>query len=256
VSALRLRIDFNCDLGEDCGDDAAILPCISSASIACGQHAGSPPGMRRTLLACREAGVAVGAHPGFADREHFGRREHAVSAEDAYALVQYQVAALAGMAHALGMRLQHVKPHGALYNQSARDPRLAAAIADAVADLDPGLALVGLAGSCSIRAARERGLQAWEEVFAERRYAADGQLSPRGVPGAVIEDLDDALQQVHGLLDRGSVTTLDGTTLPLRADTLCLHGDRPDAARFARALREALESRGVDVCTPDTQARP
>lgn len=249
MSAARV-LDFNCDLGEDCGDDAAILPYISSASIACGGHAGSRETMRETLRRCADAGVAVGAHPSHADREHFGRRELAIDDDALAALVRAQVETLADLAAQQGQRLQHVKPHGALYNQSARDPRIAAVIADTVRGIDPRLYLVGLAGSASTAAARAIGLPALEEVFAERRYQASGQLVPRGTPGAVIDALDGALAQVRDVVERGVVIALDGSEVTLHGDTLCLHGDRPDAAAFARALHSGLVAAGVLIRAP------
>lgn len=244
-----LRLDFNADIGEGC-DDNALVPWLSSASIACGFHAGGPSLMRDTVALCMRHGVAIGAHPSFDDRANFGRSEHTISPQDAHALVSYQVGALAGIAHAAGARLAHVKPHGALYNQAARDPVLADAIAVAVRDADPGLRLFGLSGSALTAAGERHGLAVAHEVFAERRYDADGRLAPRGSAGAVIDDLGDALAQVRQLLREGSVSARDGARVPLRADTLCLHGDRPDAAGFARALASALEEDGVQVQAP------
>ena len=249
MSAARV-LDFNCDLGEDCGDDVAILPYISSASIACGGHAGSRASMRTTLERCVGQGVAVGAHPSHADREHFGRRELPIDDAPLAALVREQVESLMELAAQQGVRLQHVKPHGALYNQSARDARIAAVIAETVRAIDPRLYLVGLAGSASITAARAAELPALEEVFAERRYQTSGQLVPRGTPGAVIDDLDGALAQVRDVVERGVVNALDGSEVALHGDTLCLHGDRPDAAAFARALHAGLVAAGVTIRAP------
>lgn len=248
------RIDFNCDLGEGCGDDAAIVPHISSASIACGGHAGDAESMRATVLLCRDHGVAAGAHPSFEDRAGFGRIERAIAPEDAHALVARQVAALARLCAEADVRLRHVKPHGALYNLSARSRGIADAIAAAVRDFDPSLRLYGLAGSASIDAARAAGLDAVEEVFAERRYEADGSLTPRTHADAVIHDLDGALAQVRAMLRDGAVVARTGQRVPIRAQTLCLHGDRPDAPAFARALRAALESEGVQVAAPGSHA--
>lgn len=242
-------LDFNADLGEG-GDDDALMPWLSSASIACGFHAGGPSLMRDTVALCLRHGVAIGAHPSFDDRANFGRVEQVIAPADAHALVAYQVGALAGVARAAGTRLAHVKPHGALYNQAARDPALAQAVAAAVRDVDPGLRLFGLAGSALVEAGATLGLAVAHEVFAERRYCADGRLAPRGSPGAVIESLDQALAQVRQFLREGSVTAIGGERVPLRADTLCLHGDRPDAAAFARALRKALDADGVQVRAP------
>lgn len=242
-------LDFNADLGEG-GDDQSLMPWLSSASIACGFHAGDPARMRDTVALCLQHGVAIGAHPSFDDRANFGRTEHAITPADAHALVSYQIVALAGIARAAGARLAHVKPHGALYNQAARVPALADAIASAVRDADPGLRLFGLAASALTAAGERRGLAVAHEVFAERRYDANGQLAPRGSPDAVIETVEHSLAQVRQLLREGAVTARSGERIALRADTLCLHGDRPDAAAFARALREALDADGVQVRAP------
>jgi len=243
---VQRRIDFNCDLGEGC-DDAAVMPYISSASIACGMHAGDPRTMRETVALCRQHGVAIGAHPGFSDREHFGRRRQEISPDDTHALVLYQLGTLAAIARAQDTALRHVKPHGALYNQAASDPALADAIAQAVHDFDPALILYGLSASALTDAGERIGLRVAHEVFAERRYEADGRLTPRGIPDAVIDDLDASLAQVRMIIGEGSVVARTGESVPLRADTLCLHGDRADAAGFARALRAALEADGIRV---------
>lgn len=240
------RIDFNCDLGEG-GDDAPLLPWISSASIACGFHAGDPTTMRRTIALCLARDVAIGAHPSVFDREGYGRRELAVSPDEAYALTLYQIGALQAMARAAGTHLHHVKPHGALYNLSARNRMVAEAIARAVRDIDHEMILYGLALSESTAAGERLGLRVAHEVFAERRYEADGLLTPRGTPGAVIESLDESLAQVRQLLREGSVTARTGERVALPADTLCLHGDRPDAAVFAGGLRRALQDEGIEV---------
>lgn len=249
---MSARIDFNCDLGEGMPQEAAILPHISSASLACGFHAGDPDALRSSLRACREHGVAVGAHPSFPDREGFGRREMAVTPAQVYAQTLYQLGALAALARVEELALRHVKPHGALYNLAARDAEIAAAIAEAVRDFDPGLRLFGLSGSELPRAGERLGLAVAHEVFAERRYEANGQLTPRSHPGAVIESLDESVEQVRELVRSGRVRTRTGEAIALRADSLCLHGDRPDAAEFARALRRALEDEGIRVQTLDS----
>lgn len=247
---MSTRIDFNCDLGEGCGGDAAIVPCISSASIATGGHAGDESSMREAIALCLRHGVAIGAHPSFVDRAHFGRRELALAAAEIHALVRAQVEGMAAVCAQAGARLAHVKPHGALYNLAARDAHVAAAVAQAVRDVDAGLRLYALAGSRLVDAGRRLGLAVAEEVFAERGYAADGSLLPRGQPGAVLDRLDDALAQVRGMLHGGRVRAIDGTQVPVRADTLCLHGDRPDAATFAAALRDALRGEGIAILPP------
>ncbi|MFS8063880.1 MAG: 5-oxoprolinase subunit PxpA [Luteimonas sp.] len=246
------HLDFNCDLGEGCGSDADIVPLISSASIACGAHAGDETTMRATIRLCRGHGVAIGAHPSFEDREHFGRRELALDRDGIARLVQSQLARLAAIAVQEGARLDHVKPHGALYNLAARDRDTADAIAAAVAAFDPSLILYGLSGSQLTAAGEGIGLRVAHEVFAERAYDADGTLAPRGTSGAVIADLDAALAQVRTLLHQGVVIARDGSRVSLHADTLCLHGDRSDAAAFARALRKALDADGVVVAAPAT----
>ena len=243
------RIDFNCDLGEGC-DDATVLPYISSANIACGLHAGDAATMRRTVALCIAHGVAIGAHPSFDDRAHFGRREIDCTPEEVHHLVFAQVVALAEIAGDRGAPLTHVKPHGTLYNMAARDPALAEAIASAVHDFDPDLILYGLSGSALTAAGERQGLRVAHEVFAERRYGADGRLVPRGEAGAVIEDLEASLAQVRSIVRDGVVIARTGERVTLRADTLCLHGDRPDAASFARAVRELLESDGIRVQAP------
>lgn len=244
------RIDFNCDLGEGCGDDAAIAPWISSASIASGGHAGDDASMDATVALCRAHGVAVGAHPSFEDREHFGRREQAIAPSDAHALVVRQVAAMAAACAAQGARLHHVKPHGALYNQAAREPALADAVAAAIHASDPSLWLYALSGSALARAGTALGLQVAHEVFAERRYQADGSLAPRGSPGAVIATAAEACAQVRGLVESGAVNAHNDARIILRADTVCLHGDREGAAAFARALHDALLDAGVRILAP------
>lgn len=244
---MNARIDFNCDLGESCGDDAAIIPLVSSASIASGGHAGDDETMRTTLRLCRAHGVAAGAHPSFEDREHFGRRTLTVAPDEVARMVREQVLRLSAIAREEGVRLAHVKPHGALYNVAADDRGVADAIAGTVARIDPSLVLFGLSGSALTDAGAAHGLRVAHEVFAERGYDARGRLLPRGAPGAVIESLDHAIAQVRRLALHGEVVAYDGRVVPLRADTLCLHGDRPDAAAFARAVREALLAEGITI---------
>lgn len=252
---MRERIDFNCDVGESFGDwrmgaDDALIPLASSANIACGFHAGDPLHMQATVELCLRHDVAIGAHPGWPDLQGFGRRAMACSAAETYAFVLYQLGALAAFVQARGARLRHVKPHGALYNQAARDRALADAIAAAVRDFDPDLVLYGLAGSALPEAGRAAGLKVAAEAFAERRYEADGSLRPRSLPGAVIERVEDAQAQVLGLLSRGEVLDIEGRPIAIEADTLCLHGDRTDALEFARGLRRLLADSGVQVVAP------
>jgi UPF0271 protein len=244
------QLDFNCDLGEGCGSDAAIVPLISSASIACGGHAGDAMTMRETAGLCMQHGVAIGAHPSFEDPVNFGRSELPLPPAEIHALVTRQIARLASVCSEAGAKLHHVKPHGALYNLAARERTVADAIASAIHAFDPALILYGLSGSCLTDAGNSIGLRVAHEVFAERAYDADGQLAPRGTPGAVIDDLEASLSQVRLLLRDGVVIARDGANVRLRADTLCLHGDRADAAGFALALRKTLEAEGIVIRTP------
>jgi UPF0271 protein len=253
-------VDLNCDIGESfgawtLGADAEILAHVSSANIACGFHAGDPATMRRTVALALDHGVALGAHPGFADLAGFGRRVIEISPDDAYDLVVYQVGALAAFAAARGARLAHVKPHGALYNMAATRRELADAIVRAVRDVDRALMLFALAGSTLVAAAREAGVSAAEEVFADRRYRADGTLVPRGEPGAVIEDARVAVAQAVGMVRDGVVTAIDGSRVRVRADTICIHGDTPGAVGHARALREALGGAGIAIAPPGPPAQ-
>jgi 5-oxoprolinase (ATP-hydrolysing) subunit A len=248
---MPVRVDFNCDLGEGCGNDAAIMPLISSANIACGAHAGDERSMRETLRLCRQFGVAAGAHPGYPDREHFGRRALQLDSAGIAGLVLGQLQLLADLADAQTLRLRHVKPHGALYNQAARDARIAEVIADSVHRFDAQLILVGLAGSELTRAGLRAGLRVAEEAFADRRYLIDGSLAPRGTEGAVIEDAGAAVAQALSIVCDAQVGTLDGGRIALRADTLCLHGDRADAVEFARRLREAFDTNGIAIVPVD-----
>lgn len=243
------HIDFNADLGEGF-DDATMIPWLSSANIACGAHAGDDDTMRATVIACRDAGVMIGAHPGYSDRAHFGRRELPLEPSDVAGLVLRQLDALARITAELGVRLHHVKPHGALYNQAARDPTLAGAITDAVIAHDPKLIVYAMSGSMLCAVAHRAGLTVAHEVFAERRYGNDGQLLARGEPGAVIESLDEAIAQVRQLLQDGTVTCTDGRHVRLVTDTLCLHGDRDDAPTFAKTMRQTIEACGLQVRAP------
>lgn len=252
---MRNSIDFNCDVGESfgdwrMGDDAALIPLASSANIACGFHAGDPLHMRAAVALCVRHGVAIGAHPGWPDLQGYGRRALAASAEETYAYVLYQIGALHAFVQAAGARLHHVKPHGALYNQAARDPTLADAVARAVRDFDPGLKLYALAGSALIEAGRALDVQVVGEAFAERAYEADGSLTPRSLPGAVLHDYAAAEAQVLGLLARGEVLARSGEVVRVEADTLCLHGDRADAVDFAKRLRASLAAARCAVAAP------
>lgn len=223
------RIDLNCDLGEGAGHDAELMPLITSANIACGAHAGDAATMRATVALAQQHGVAIGAHPGYEDREYFGRREIRLAPGDVEALVERQVRLLREMT-----AVAHVKPHGALYNLAARDAAVAREVAAAVSAVDAGLALVALRGSELVRAGRACGLRVAEEVFADRTYQADGSLTPRSEPGAVITDEAEAVAQAMRLVRDG-------------ADTICLHGDGVHAVAFARRLNAELRNAGIAI---------
>ena len=232
------------------GVDAEVLEHVSSANIACGFHAGDPAIMHRTVAGALERGVAVGAHPSLPDLQGFGRRVMSVTPEEAYDLVLYQVGALAGFCRALGGRLSHVKAHGALYNMAAKDAALADAIARATRDFDPSLVLFGLAGGELVRAGRSAGLKVANEVFADRTYQPDGTLTPRNRAHAMIHDLPVAMGQVEQMVCNGTVFALDGSEVAVEPDTICIHGDEPGAAIFARELRALLNRIGVAVRSP------
>jgi UPF0271 protein len=246
------HIDLNCDIGESygawsMGHDEAVMEFVTSANVACGFHAGDPVTMRLTVERARRAGVAVGAHPGFPDRLGFGRRAMAVTPDEAYAMTLYQIGALDAIARAAGTCIRHVKPHGALYNAAARDAALADAIAAATRDAGAGLTLVGQPSSELERGAERAGVRFAAEVFADRTYLADGSLTPRGRPDAFVRDSGEAAARIVGMLREGNVEALTGERVPIRADTVCLHGDNPEAVEFARAVRTALDRAGIEV---------
>lgn len=245
-----MQIDLNADVGESIGDDEGVLPFVSSANIACGFHAGNQQIMRDTVQLAQGLGVAIGAHPSFQDREGFGRREMEVSADELESLVAYQIGALAEVACALGSRLSHVKPHGALYNMAARDAAMADALTRAVRAVDASLVLFGLSGSQLVAAGERVGLAVASEVFADRGYRQDGSLAPRGTPGAVLTDVADVARRAVEMATGQGVTTVDGTTIRVKADTICIHGDTPGAAALARAVRSALTGAGIRVVSP------
>jgi UPF0271 protein len=240
-------IDLNCDLGEGIGNDPVIMPYISSASIACGYHAGDEKTMQDTIELCLKHNVAVGAHPSFRDKENFGRTEINASTDEVYDLILQQLICLSQIASKLGSNLHHVKPHGALYNMSARNISLARAIAQAVNDFDKGLILYGLSGSHSIHEAKAIGLKTASEVFADRTYQDDGRLTPRSQPGALVEDVNSAVQQALHFVKDGMVKTIGGKEILLVADTLCLHGDGKQAVQFARSIQEAFYGEDIAI---------
>jgi UPF0271 protein len=250
------RIDLNCDLGESfgawrMGDDDALLALISSASIACGFHAGDPSIMQYTVQQAMTHGVAIGAHVSLPDLQGFGRREMRVTPAEVHAMTLYQIGALHAFVHAAGAQLAHVKPHGALYNMAARERPLADAIADAVQRFGPQLRLFGLAGSALIDAGHAIGLPVAAEAFADRRYLADGSLQPRGETGAVIDDAGQAVAQAVGIARDGFVMAVGDQRVPLQADSLCLHGDGAHALAFAAQLRDALKTAGLRIAAPE-----
>jgi UPF0271 protein len=242
-----MQIDLNADLGEGAGSDEALLGLVSSANIACGWHAGDAKTMRQCVRWAIEHGVAIGAHPSFPDRENFGRSTMHLPPDEIVANVLYQVGALAAIAKAEGGQLSHVKAHGQLYNQAVKEPELADALCEAVRRFDPSLRFFGLAGSGMIDAARRAGLTPVEEVFADRGYMPDGSLVPRSQPGALIEDEEQSLAQTLSLVRDRQVRAIDGSIVPVNAQTVCLHGDGAHALAFARRIRERLQQEGIAV---------
>jgi UPF0271 protein len=245
-------IDLNCDMGEAFGNypmsnDETLMEYITSANIACGFHAGDAQVMEQTVALAIKNNVAIGAHPGLPDLQGFGRREMKISAKEAYQITLYQTGALYGFVKAAGGRLNHVKPHGALYNMAAKNAAIATAIAQAVYDFDPELTLYALAGSEMIRAAQQIGISSAAEVFADRTYQDDGSLTPRTQPNALITDKGDSLKQVLRMVKAQQVISVNNKTIPLRANTLCLHGDGAHAVSFAKLIVHTLQSEGINI---------
>lgn len=253
MEGVRLkRLDLNCDMGESygayrLGNDADILPWVTSANIACGFHAGDQATMRATVKLAMDSGVAIGAHPGLPDLAGFGRRAMEISPKEAYEMVVYQIGALWAFARSEGAAMRHVKAHGALYTMAAVNRGLAEAVAEAVYRVDPELILFGLSGSEIVRAGEKLGLRTANEVFADRTYQADGTLTPRSSPGALIADEAAAIAQVIRMVAEGKVRTRQATDIDIRADTVCIHGDGADAPAFARGIRQALAESGISV---------
>ncbi|ARW05494.1 LamB/YcsF family protein [Bacillus atrophaeus] len=252
------QIDLNCDLGESFGAyriglDEDILAFVTSANIACGFHAGDPGVMRKTVALAADNGVKIGAHPGLPDLQGFGRRNIAITPEEAYDLVIYQIGALSGFLKAEGLEMQHVKPHGALYNMAAGSEELSHAIAKAVYNVNPELILFGLAGSELVKAGEKIGLKTAQEVFADRTYQADGTLTPRSQPDALIQDDAAAVGQVIKMVKEGAVKSQQGRDVPLKADTVCIHGDGAHALTFAKNIRKELKQAGIQVTPISTQ---
>lgn len=247
-----MNIDINCDMGESFGPwkmgaDAEVMPNITSANVACGAHAGDPGVMRRTIRAAKQHGVAVGAHPGFADLQGFGRREMQADPAEVEDSLIAQIGALAAIAKAEGAALQHVKAHGALYNMAARDRKLADAVARAIKAFDASLVMFGLPKSPLIEAGLAAGLRVAAEGFADRSYEPDGSLTPRSRPGAVIHDAAVVVDRAVRMVRDGVVLTSEGREIPLKVDTICVHGDTPGAPELTRRIRAGLEAAGISV---------
>ncbi len=246
------RVDLNCDLGESFGAyvmgmDDKVIPHITSANVACGYHASDPVVMEKTIALCRANSVAVGAHPGFPDLIGFGRRDMRLSPAEAKVYILYQIGALEAFCRAAGVKLCHVKPHGALYNMAAKDSALAKAICQSIREFDSSLVLLALAGSEMIRAAQEMGLPSAQEVFADRGYEEDGSLVARSKPGAMITDEEEAIARVVRMVTEGKVRAVTGKDVPVKADSICIHGDGEHALQFAQKIREALISSNVQL---------
>ncbi|MBS4219754.1 LamB/YcsF family protein [Bacillus sp. FJAT-49711] len=246
------RVDLNCDMGEgfgqySLGHDEEIMRYISSANIACGYHAGDPSTMNKAVKLAIENGVNIGAHPGFPDLQGFGRRNMAVSPQDVYELVLYQIGALSAFVKAQGGSLHHVKPHGALYNMAAIDKSLASEIAKAVYHFDPQLILYGLAGSEIIKAGEKLGLATANEVFADRTYQSDGTLTPRSNPNALTSNIDEFISQAIKMVKEQKVTSTVGIDIPVKADTICIHGDGSNALSFVQTIKEIFRKENISI---------
>ena len=245
-------IDLNCDLGESYGAyrlgmEEEIIPLISSANVACGFHAGDFNTMAKTAKLCAENGVSMGAHPGFPDLQGFGRRNMNLSPVEVRNLITYQVGALSAFCRSAGVRLRHVKPHGALYNMAAKDPALAKAICQGIYSFDPSLILLGLSGSEMLKQAKDIGLPGAAEVFADRAYEDDGTLVARSKPGAMITDEDEAVARVIRMILEHKVTSIHGKEIEICPDSVCVHGDSPKALLFVKKIRSALEAEGIAI---------
>jgi UPF0271 protein len=247
------KIDLNCDMGESfgawkMGNDAGVMPFITSANIACGFHGGDPATIRQTVRLAVDHGVAVGAHPSLPDLMGFGRRTMRISPQDMYDLVVYQAGAVEAFARAAGAKLHHVKCHGALYNMAAVDEGLSESMVKAARDL--GVMLYVLSNSITMKIAKSKNISVAGEVFADRGYSDDGTLAPRDKPGGMIEDKDESLKHALRMVEEGVVVSLSGKRIPVAADTLCLHGDQPGAVEFASHIRKAFTARGINIAAP------
>ena len=247
-----IKVDLNCDMGESfgnyvCGMDADVVPHISSANVACGFHASDPLVMEKTVALCKKSGVRVGAHPGFPDLVGFGRRQMQVSPDELRTMVIYQVGALKTFCDAAGVKLQHVKPHGAMYNMAAKDIKLALAIAEGIAQVDDSLILLGLSGSQLLKATQEVGLKSAAEVFADRAYEEDGSLVARTKAGAVIADENEVIERVIKMIKLGKVQTITGKEIEIKPDSICVHGDNPKALNFVKLIRQRLTQENIKI---------
>jgi UPF0271 protein len=247
---VRTSVDLNADVGEGCGQDVALMPLVSSANIACGLHAGDEGTMREAVQLARDNGVAIGAHPSFADRDHFGRREMTLAAPDLHECIVAQLRSLAEVTAASGTALRHVKPHGALYNMAARDQSLAEIVVAAIRSVDPSLLIFGLAGSALVKTASRMGLRAVGEAFADRAYRPDGSLVPRDQAGSVLHDASVVASRAVAIACEQEVVAVDGSRVRVDAGTLCIHGDTPGAAALAAQVRAALAAAGITVAAP------
>src|SRR6266436_8676729 len=247
---MNSTVDLNADLGEGAGHDEELLTLVTSANIACGFHAGDADTMHECISEARDHGVAVGAHPSLFDRENFGRKEFPVTPDEVFKAVTYQLGVFQAIAEAAGVRPNHVKPHGALYNMAVRDEKLADAIARAIASVDPKLILFAPDKSELARAGEAHGLQIAREIFADRNYLNDGWLVPRTRPDALLHDPKEAAPRVLRMLREGKVRSVEGRDVDVRGETICLHGDTPGAVEFARKLRSQLEHEGVKISAP------
>jgi UPF0271 protein len=242
-------VDLNCDMGEGLSNDALLMPLISSANIACGYHAGDEESMKRTIELALKYHVAIGAHPGFNDKANFGRIEMPITVSNLFDLITDQLFKLKKIAETFGTKLHHVKPHGALYNMAARDARLARTIAAAVNSVDANYILYGLSGSYLISEAEALKLSTASETFADRTYQLDGSLTPRSLPGALIENENDSLQQVLQMINEKTVRTISGETIPIKAESICIHGDGTHAVAFATQIRKTLLENNITIQT-------
>lgn len=244
---MKQWVDLNCDLGEGCTTDEAIMPFISSANIACGYHAGDVDTIKQTLTLAKHYNVAIGAHPSYPDRANFGRKEMDLALTEIKSLIIKQINLVKDLAEEMGLQLHHVKPHGALYNKAAKDVETAKAIAEAVYTIDPSLILFGLANSESGKAAKKLGLAFYNEVFADRTYTEEGQLTPRTEANAMITTDDEAIRQVLQMLKEETVTSTNGKIISIQADTICIHGDGEHAVSFAKHIHTLIKNSNIKI---------